>query len=199
MKFRCVAAACAVSAVVVVSPMLLAQGAARGTAAAVVGGKKVSVDHGTPSLKGRALAELLKQLPAERIWRTGGNEVSTLTAEGDILIAGKAVKAGKYSLYTHIPESGPWSLILNSDLGLPLGQLWKEAPDAMKNAPYPYLGTYETAIKAKEVLRVPLSPARVEAPVETFKIELVPAGAGATLVLSWGDQAWSAPVAAAKK
>lgn len=197
MKLRLVAAVSV--ATMALSPAYFAQTAARGAASATVGGKKIVVDYGTASLKGRSVPDLLKQLPAERIWRTGLNEVSTFSTEGDLVVGGKAVKAGKYSLYTHVPESGPWSLILNSDLGQPLGSLWKEAPEAVKNAPYPYLGNYETAIKAKEVLRVPMTQGKVVAPAEAFKVEIVPAGANATLTLTWGDQTWSVPVAPAKK
>ena len=45
------------------------------------------------------------------------------------------MKAGKYSLYVHVPESGKWALVLNSDLGQPLGEIWKEAPENLKNVP----------------------------------------------------------------
>jgi hypothetical protein len=197
MKRRLVAAVSAAALTLV--PALFAQSPTRGAASAVVGGKKITIDYGPASLKGRSIGELLKQLPAERIWRTGLNEVSTLATEGDVVIGGKPVKAGRYSIYTHIPESGPWSLILNSDLGQPLGQLWKEAPEAVKNAPYPYLGNYETSIKAKEVLRVPMTQGKAGSPSETFKVEFTPAAQGATLVLAWGDETWSVPVAAAKK
>src|SRR5512139_751284 len=88
----------------------------RGSAAAQVGGKKVTIDYGRPALKGRSLDELLKQLPADRMWRAGENQVSTLTTEGDLMIGGTKVAAGKYSLYVHAGEGNAWSLVLNKDL-----------------------------------------------------------------------------------
>ncbi len=170
----------------------------RGAASTTVGGKKVSVDYGRPTLKGRTMDALLKQLPPERMWRAGDSEVTTFTTEGDVSVGGHAVKAGKYSLYIHAPESGQWALVLNSDLGQPRGDIWKEAPADRKNAPYPYLGNYEEKIKAKEVARVPLQKATAAAPAENFTISFAPKGAGSTMTLAWGNEAWSTDVTPAK-
>lgn len=159
----------------------------RGAAVGTIGGKSVTIDYGRPALKGRSLDALLKMLPPERIWRAGENEVSTLTTEGDVKIGGKTLKAGKYSLYLHVPESGKWALVLNSDLGQPLGAIWKEAPENLKNAPYPYIGDYDQKIKAKEVLRVNLKPGKAATPAENFTI----AFQGARLTFAWADQSWS--------
>jgi Protein of unknown function (DUF2911) len=172
--------------------------AQRGTAAATVGGKKVTVDYGRPALKGRTIDALLKQLPAERIWRAGDSEVTTFATEADLTVGGQTVKAGRYSLYVHAPESGKWALVLNSDLGQPLGTIWKEAPENLKGAPYPYLGNYEGKIKAKEVLRVDLEPAKSTTPAETFTISFAPKGPAATMTLAWGDQSWSIEVQPAR-
>ncbi len=166
----------------------------RGSAVTTVGGKKVAVDYGRPALKGRTIDALLKQLPPERIWRAGDSEVTTFSTEGDVSVGGKAVKAGRYSLYVHAPESGQWALVLNSDLGQPLGNIWKEAPENLKNAPYPYLGDYEQKIKAKEVARVELQRGEATTPAETFTISFASKGAGSTVTLAWGDQAWTTDV-----
>src|SRR5512132_1444654 len=80
--------------------------APRETVSALVGGKKVSVEYGRPALKGRKMGDLLSQLPADRIWRAGMDQATTLTAEGDITVGGKPVKAGKYTLYVHAPTTG---------------------------------------------------------------------------------------------
>jgi hypothetical protein len=169
--------------------------APRGAAVTSVGGKKVAVDYGRPALKGRALDALLKQLPAERIWRAGENEVSTFSTEADVKVGGKKVPAGKYSLYVHVPESGKWALVLNRDLGQPLGSIWKEAPENLKAMPYPYLGNYEEKIKPQEVLRVGLKAGKAATPSENFTISFAPRGNAATMTLAWADQAWSTEVA----
>jgi hypothetical protein len=170
----------------------------RGAAVTTLGDKKVAVDYGRPALKGRTIDALLKQLPPERIWRAGENEVSTFSTDADVKVGGKVVKAGKYSLYVHVPVSGKWALVLNSDLGQPLGVLWKEAPENLKAMPYPYLGDYEQKIKAKEVLRVDLKAGKPATPAENFTISFAPRGAAATMTLAWGDQSWSTEIAAAK-
>ena len=67
----------------------------RGAASATVGGKKLAVDYGRPVLKGRSLDVLMKDLPADRMWRAGENQVSTISLEGDAIIGGKKIPAGK--------------------------------------------------------------------------------------------------------
>jgi hypothetical protein len=170
----------------------------RGAATATVDGKKVSLDYGRPALKGRNLEDLLKQLPPERIWRAGENQVTTLTTEGPLLVGGTKVAAGKYSVYVHAAEGNAWELILNTDLGVPLGRIYDKAPDNMKNEPWPHLGDYETAVKASEVARVKMSPAKAAQSADVFTITLTPAGKGAELTMAWGAQAWSVALKPAK-
>jgi hypothetical protein len=170
---------------------------ARGTATATVGGKKVSVDYGRPVLKGRNIDQLTSQLPADRMWRAGENQVTTLTTEGDISIGGKKVPAGKYSLYVFAPPTGDWSLAINTDQGIALGKIYSAASDKMKNEPWPRLDGYEK-IAASEVARVPMKSGKTTAAVENFTIDLKPKGDAATLVMSWGERSWSLDVTPAK-
>ena len=187
-----------VAAVLVASASLAFAASERGTATATLGGKKVTIDYGRPALKGRALGDLIKQLSEDRVWRSGDDQVTTVTTETDLSIGGKTVKAGKYSVYVHLPADGSRNLILNTDLGQPLVKLFAAAPENMKNAPWPYIGDYQAKIGSKEILRAPLKKEMVKAPVDVFTIELTPAGAGASLKLSWGDESWSLDLKAAK-
>jgi hypothetical protein len=166
----------------------------RGAASTSVAGKKLAVDYGRPALKGRALDELLKQLPPDRMWRAGENQVTTLSLDGDVMLGGKKVPAGKYSVYVHAVDAKTWELVLNRDLGQPLGKIWDKAPDNLKNEPWPHLDDYTTAIASQEVARVPLKEAKSSGPVDLFTIGFTPAGSGSTMTLAWGDQAWSADV-----
>lgn len=170
----------------------------RGSASATVGGKKVAIDYGRPALKGRSIEELTKQLPEDRIWRAGENQVTTLTTEGDILIGGRKVPAGKYSVYVHAPATGEWSLAINSDEGVPLGKIWDQAPANLKNEPWPHLEGYQKSIGGKEVARATMKSGRPGSAAELFTIDLKPAGDGATMTLAWGDRSWSLDVKPAK-
>jgi len=178
--------------------LALAQDHPRGSASAAVGGKQVSVDYGRPELKGRELDALMKQLPADRIWRAGENQVSTLKTEGDLLVGGKRVPAGKYSVYVHAGESGAWDFVLNRDLGLPLGKMWPQAPENLKNEPWPHYTDYSKSIAGSEVVRVPMKSATGQQPVDTFTMTFTPSGQGQQLTLAWGTQAWSVDLQPAK-
>lgn len=74
-----------------------------------IGSTTVSVAYGRPGLKERSLSSLA---PADKVWRTGANESTTITFSTDVMFGGKDVKAGTYSLYT-IPGEN-WTFILNN-------------------------------------------------------------------------------------
>lgn len=185
------------AAVLALPALAAAQQAPRENPSVSVGAKKVSIEYGRPSLKGRAIKDLLSQLPADRVWRTGVDQVTTLTTEGDVLVGGKKVAAGKYSVYVHAPENGDWSLLLNSDPGVPLKTIFAGAPPAVADALWPRLDGYDK-VKDKEVARATLKSGKAPAAVEQFQIALAPAGNGATMTLSWGDQTWTTDIKPAK-
>jgi hypothetical protein len=171
--------------------------APRGTASATINSKKVTIDYGRPALKGRKLDALLAQLSEDRIWRAGENEVTTLTTETDLMIGGKRVPAGKYSVYVHAPATGDWSLVLNKDPGIALVKLWAQAPPARAQALWPRLDGYKN-VADKEVVRAAMKSGKPASTVEQFTIDLAPAAGGATLTLSWGDRKWALDLEAAK-
>jgi hypothetical protein len=168
----------------------------RGTATTTIAGKKVVIDYGQPVLKGRSFAELMKLLPPDRMWRAGSGIVTTINTETALLIGGKKVPAGKYSLYVHCPESGDHALVLNSDLGQPLSKIWPAAPPSQANDPYPSF-SYTKEIASKEVARVPMK--KVVAPVtDVLTYDFQPSSNGTLLRICWGDQAWALQFQAAK-
>ena len=175
----------------------------RETVSATVGGKKVEIAYGRPALKGRALADLMKQLPEDRIWRAGENEVTTLKTEAPLTIGGKKVAAGTYTVYLHVPETGDWSLVLNSDPGIEVGKLLaKMMPDRPPLPPeraarlWPRLDGYAKNIADKEVARAAMKAVPPPAPVDVFTITMAEAGGaapggGATLTMTWADKGYS--------
>jgi hypothetical protein len=174
------------------------QKAQRETQTVTFEGKKVAIEYGRPALKGRTIDALTSQLPADRIWRAGENQVTTFTTDTDVMIGDKRVPAGKYSVYIHAPAQGNWSLVLNSDPGVPLKTIYAAAPPEVANALWPRLDGYEK-IKATEVARIPLTTANPSAPAERFQIRLEPAKNGVSnMTLAWGDRGWSTTVKPAK-
>ena len=171
-------------------------GASRGTATSMIGGKPVTIEYGRPVLKGRDFQDLMKKLPADRMWRAGSGRITILDTGTPLMIGGKRVAAGRYSVYVHCPEQGNFSLVLNSDLGMPLGKVWAAAPPAQAGELYPHF-EYAKEIADKEVARAPLMkvPARG---VEQLTYELLASAGGAQLKLSWGNQAWVVELLAAR-
>lgn len=188
----------ALAALSVLAVAAAAPAAERGIASAVVDGKKLTIEYGRPALKGRTLADLTKELPEDRIWRAGDDQVTTLTNEGDVLIGGKKLPAGKYSVYVHLGEDGSRSLAINSDLGIPLIKLWDKAPADRANQPWPRLDGYQKNVGDKEVLRAAMKKEAAKAPLDMFTINLTPSGKGALLNLAWGEESWSIDVKPAK-
>ena len=93
-------------------------GALSGRAEAVgtVGGAQIAVDYGVPLKRGRDIFGAL--VPYGEVWRTGANRATHLTTSRDLVIGGKRVPAGSYTLFT-IPGPDQWTLIINSatDIG----------------------------------------------------------------------------------
>lgn len=179
------------------APVLAQDAAPRDNPSLAIGGKRVAVEYGQPSLGGRSFEELMKQLPPDRMWRTGSEQVTTLTTEGDIVVGGAKVPAGKYSLYVHVGAGDDYALAVNRALGQPLGKIWAQAPESLKNEPWPHF-KYAEEIADQEVARVALRKVAASPAADRFTITLVPAGAGATLTLAWGDRAWAVDVAPAR-
>lgn len=178
---------------------LSAQGESpRGKAEAVLGGKAVVVEYGRPALEGRNLSEVMSGLPADRMWRAGMNPGTTLKTDADLLLGAHMVPAGEYSVYVHVPQAGNWSLVLNSVLGEPPVNGGDRAPDEVQGEPRPRF-LYTRDIGDKEVARAIMRPAQAYSPAEVFTIDLVGHfSAGVIMTMSWGDQAWSVALKAAK-
>lgn len=77
---------------------------------ATVGGKKITIEYGRPFKKGREIFGKLE--PYGKVWRTGADEATTLTTEGDLMIGSIHVPAGTYALFT-IPDEKEWTLVVN--------------------------------------------------------------------------------------
>jgi hypothetical protein len=96
-----------------VSPTLIVA-SPRDSTKLVLAGKTLTVNYGRPSARGRKIIGSV--VPYNQVWRTGANEVTTLTTESDILLGGATVPKGTYSLFT-LPSKKTWQLIINKETG----------------------------------------------------------------------------------
>lgn len=86
----------------------------RKTAEATISGKKLTLDYGAPSVRGRKIFGGL--VPYDKVWRLGANKATHLTTDGDITIGKLAVPKGTYTLYAWPTASG-MTLIVNKQTG----------------------------------------------------------------------------------
>lgn len=144
----------------------------RGEGQARVGTANVSLDYGTPVMRGRTIwGELVKY---DEVWRTGANRATHLTTDQGLEIGGLAVPAGTYTLYS-IPGAAQSTLIINTmtDQG---GT------------------TYDAAM---DLGRVTLQHREVDTPVEVLSIDVREGENGShELVLSWDQRELFVPVVA---
>ncbi len=84
------------------------------TATGKIGDATISIDYSSPSVKGRKIFGGL--LPYGALWRAGANEATIFSTDKDITIAGKKLRAGKYSFFA-TPGEKKWTIFFNSETG----------------------------------------------------------------------------------
>lgn len=94
-------------------------------------GLNIKIDYSQPSVKGRTIGKDIA--PYGQVWRTGANEATTFEVNRDVKVEGKALKAGKYALFT-IPGEKEWMLIFNKTPNQWGAFKYDEAQDAMRVA-----------------------------------------------------------------
>lgn len=73
-------------------------------------GLNITIDYSQPAVKGRSIGKDIA--PYGEVWRTGANEATTFEVNKDVTVEGKALKAGKYGLFT-VPGEKQWTIIFN--------------------------------------------------------------------------------------
>jgi hypothetical protein len=84
-----------------------------------VGITDFSVDYSSPAARGRKIWGGL--VPFDKVWRTGANASTKLTASRDFTFGDVAVPKGTYSVFT-IPGASSWIVILNKDADASTGE-----------------------------------------------------------------------------
>lgn len=129
------------------------------TAEGTIGSATVTVNYGSPSVRGRSIFGDL--VPYGNVWRTGANEATTITFSEDVVVEGEPLDAGTYALFT-IPGEKAWTVIFNQE-----AEQW---------------GAYDYD-EGMDALRVEVSPTSLEETAESLKFEV---GADA-VTLHWAD------------
>jgi hypothetical protein len=82
----------------------------RDSVSAKVGAATISINYGSPSVKGRKVFGELE--PFGKVWRAGANDATVFTTSKDIWVEGKKLPAGTYGFFA-IPTETTWTIIFN--------------------------------------------------------------------------------------
>lgn len=132
------------------------------------GGKWIEVSYSRPILRGRTNifgkgADYGKQVNGDApVWRAGANTTTRIKTEAPIVLGGKALPAGEYSLFVDLKEPG-WTLIVSS-------QAYQQKYDANDKAAT--FGAYNYDPKF-DLLRVPMKMVVPQVSVDQFTIAFV--------------------------
>ncbi len=129
-------------------------------------GKTVKIDYSSPRAKGRKIfGEQSEQalVPYGKVWRTGANEATTFVTDANVIVGGKAVPAGSYTIFT-VPKADEWWLVISKKTGE-----W---------------GTNYPGEK-EDLVRVPMKTSKNGPPVENFLIAFDQGGNKCKLRIEW--------------
>jgi hypothetical protein len=138
-----------------------------------IGGKTVSIDYHSPSVRGRDVFGPKGLISGDRnypIWRAGANPATLLHTELDLKIGDLDVPAGDYSIYVSLEDVDNWALVINKQTGQ-----WGL--------------TYD---KAQDLGRTKMTMSKPASKVESLKYTLWPN----KLELAWDGYVASVPLAA---
>ena len=125
------------------------------------GGKSISIDYSSPRVKGRKVFGGI--VPYGEPWRTGANEATTFVTTADLMVGGKHVPAGSYTIFT-VPNKDKWILIVSKKTGE-----W--------GIPYPGADM--------DLVRADMNASATSSPVENFTVAFDKGDKDCTLRIEW--------------
>lgn len=88
----------------------------RDTLRAQIGGATIWVDYGRPLARGRDVFS--NGVLGDTLWRTGANAATQFRTDKDLLVEGKRLAAGTYTLWMRVaPDNSSYALVFNSQIG----------------------------------------------------------------------------------
>ena len=139
--------------------LTLAHEHTRDKATIQLGKGKVTIDYGTPQLKGRNLDEMIQ--PGAP-WRIGMDDPTTVETTVALDFNGKKLAPGKYTLYARSDEKKNWTLLISSSAA----------------------GRFDPK---SIVVEAPLHFMKDKTSAEKLKVTLEKAADGASLLIAWGN------------
>jgi len=139
----------------------------------------IQVNYCQPFKKGRIVFGTEAEgalVPYGKKWRTGANEATEISFSNDVLMDGRLLKAGRYSVYT-IPDDSDWTVVFNSNLGY-----WgaKLGGDPFE--------------ESKDVMRVSATVRNDLPEIEQFTISLTPADSLINMHFYWANTRATLPI-----
>jgi hypothetical protein len=152
-----------------------------------VGGKWIEIQYGRPIKRGRDLfgpadyAEALND--GAPVWRAGANVSTRLVTEVPMVIGGKTVAPGEYTLFIDVQPQG-WTLIVST---------WRAQVTYDTNDKTALFGAYDYT-PDKDVVRVPMKRETLPHSFDQLSWEFVDVSeTGGSLAIVWDRQMASAP------
>lgn len=143
-------------------------------------GKTVTVDYSSPRVSDPKTHQPRKifggLVPYGEVWRTGANEATTFVANTNLIVGGKDVPAGSYTIFT-VPSPEKWTLVVSKKTGE-----W--------GVPYPGEGD--------DFTRTDMAVSKTPSAVENFTIAFDEAGGKCALRMEWENTRATVDVAQKK-
>ncbi|EON77895.1 hypothetical protein ADIS_1608 [Lunatimonas lonarensis] len=149
------------------------RGSARLEISGTVGNTKVTVNHGSPGVRGRVIWNGL--VSYDQVWVSGSHWATAVTFSDAVVVAGTEIPAGMYAFFT-IPGREQWTLIINERFDQHLAEEYSESEDLVRINVDPILLdqtvqrlTYQVEARGPKqgVLAMSWEKIRVELPFET--------------------------------
>ncbi|MEO8172528.1 MAG: DUF2911 domain-containing protein [Sediminibacterium sp.] len=86
------------------------------SATGTINGANVSIKYGSPTVKGREIYGTKLVPYGGQVWRAGANSATVIETDKDLMVEGKKLPAGKYSIYA-IANPDEWVIVFNSKTG----------------------------------------------------------------------------------
>jgi hypothetical protein len=102
-------------------------------------------------------------VPFGEVWRTGADNATAFVTDADLIVGGKNVPAGSYTLFA-LPTQNKWTLIVSRQTG---------------EFGIPYPG------EEFDFARIEMTVSKLPSPLENFTISFDEAGNSCTMRLDW--------------